>query len=128
MASLIFKWCSLVFVLCSCLSTSQAKCGGRTVLTDLQGTIQDGPLKYPVNTSCEWLIRGTCVQMLAFRIKFVCWLRGIRSTLQPGILPFRSCNLPLIYRRYLVRLTLGKQMIDISSYIHLIISCNEICC
>ncbi|XP_078380393.1 multiple epidermal growth factor-like domains protein 8 isoform X1 [Oculina patagonica] len=54
------KWftAALIFVLFSCLPTSQAKCGGRTILTDLQGTIHDGPSDYPRNTLCEWLIKG----------------------------------------------------------------------
>lgn len=125
------QWFGLIFVLCSYLPTSHAKCGGRTVLTDLQGTIQDGPSKYPDNTSCEWLIRGTWVQMLAYRIKFVWWLRGscgreLQSTREPGILMFRACNLPLIFRRYLPHLTLVKQMIvSVASYMYLII--NETC-
>lgn len=101
------KWCSLIFVLCSCLQPSQAKCGGRTILTDLQGTIHDGPGKYPQNTLCEWLIRGTWAQMLAFRNLFAgfkeatvvgnykeAWSRKISFTL----LLFLTCNLPFIFR------------------------------
>ncbi|EDO43458.1 predicted protein, partial [Nematostella vectensis] len=32
--------------------------GGRTVLTELNGTISDGPSNYPENTQCEWLIKA----------------------------------------------------------------------
>lgn len=35
-----------------------AKCGGKTVLKALQGTIDDGPNNYPKNQQCEWLIEG----------------------------------------------------------------------
>ena len=35
------------------------------MLTDLQGTISDGPGDYPENTLCEWLIKGKlCISLL----------------------------------------------------------------
>ena len=41
-------------------STAHASCSelGRSILTDLQGTITDGPAKYPEDEHCEWLIVG----------------------------------------------------------------------
>lgn len=56
--AVLYKWYGLVLYALTCLAIAQAKCKGRTVLTDLQGTIFDGPGKYPENTLCEWLIKG----------------------------------------------------------------------
>ena len=56
--AVVYKWFGLVLFSLTCLTVSEARCGGRTVLTDLQGTISDGPSDYPVNTTCEWLING----------------------------------------------------------------------
>ncbi|XP_022797777.1 multiple epidermal growth factor-like domains protein 8 [Stylophora pistillata] len=46
----------VVFFVALCLGSCQA-CG-RTILTDLQGTITDGPGGYPDNKLCEWLIKA----------------------------------------------------------------------
>jgi len=56
--AVVYKWFGLVLFSLTCLTVSEARCGGRTVLTDLQGTISDGPSDYPDNTMCEWLING----------------------------------------------------------------------
>lgn len=37
---------------------TNAKCGGKTILKALNGTISDGSGSYPANTRCEWLIQG----------------------------------------------------------------------
>lgn len=56
--AVVCKWFGLVLFSLTCLTVSEARCDGRTVLTDLQGTISDGPSHYPENTMCEWLING----------------------------------------------------------------------
>lgn len=58
--AVLFKWYGLVLFALTCLAITitEAKCRGRTELTDLQGTISDGPHNYPENTLCEWLIKG----------------------------------------------------------------------
>ena len=58
--AVLLKWYGLVFFALTCLAITitEAKCRGRTELTDLQGTISDGPDNYPENTLCEWLIKG----------------------------------------------------------------------
>lgn len=58
--AVLYKWFGLVLYALTCLAiaNTEAKCGGRTLLTDLQGTISDGPKNYPANTLCEWLIKG----------------------------------------------------------------------
>lgn len=63
--AVLYKWYGLVLYVLACLVVAQAKCRGRTVLTDLQGTISDGPGDYPENTLCEWLIKGKlCISLL----------------------------------------------------------------
>lgn len=47
-----------VVILSSFVCRSTAKCGGKTILTSLQGSIDTGPNNYPANTQCEWLIEG----------------------------------------------------------------------
>lgn len=56
--AVVYKWFGLVLFFLTCLTVSEARCGGRTVLTDLQGNFSDGPMDYPDNTMCEWLIKG----------------------------------------------------------------------
>ena len=58
--AVLYKWFGLVLYALTCLAIAitEAKCGGRTLLTDLQGTISDGPNNYSANTLCEWLIKG----------------------------------------------------------------------
>ena len=56
--AVLYKWFGMVLYALTCLAIAQAKCRGRTVLTDLQGTISDGPGIYPDKTLCEWLIKG----------------------------------------------------------------------
>lgn len=46
----------VVFLVAFCVESCHS-CG-RTVLTDLRGTITDGPGNYPENKLCEWLIKG----------------------------------------------------------------------
>ncbi|XP_066023971.1 multiple epidermal growth factor-like domains protein 8 [Pocillopora verrucosa] len=46
----------VVFLVAFCLESCHS-CG-RTVLTDLRGTITDGPGNYPENKLCEWLIKA----------------------------------------------------------------------
>ncbi len=50
----------LLLILGSFPSGALASCSGlgRSVLTDLQGTITDGEGKYPEDNYCEWLILG----------------------------------------------------------------------
>lgn len=111
------QWYSFVwFVLCSCLPTSQPKCGGRTVLTDLQGTIQDGPSKYPANTLCEWLIRGTWVSMLALRINLFDGFEEVVGNNEARVNPEYSCCVRVIHRSpfediFCIQHLVGKQTI-----------------
>lgn len=49
---------TIVGVLLSSVCRINAKCGGKTLLKELQGTISDGPSNYPANQRCEWLIEG----------------------------------------------------------------------
>ncbi|XP_074634355.1 multiple epidermal growth factor-like domains protein 8 isoform X4 [Acropora palmata] len=50
----LYMWYGLVLSVLTCLSicSTEAKCRGRTVLTDPQGSIKSGP------DICEWLIKG----------------------------------------------------------------------
>ena len=56
-------WIGLVLVLGTLPTSTVASCSGlgRSVLTDLEGIITDGPDKYPEDEHCEWLIIGKLI-------------------------------------------------------------------
>ena len=60
--AVLFKWFGMVLFALACLAIcpTEAKCRGKAILTELEGSIESGP------DICEWLIKGTyaiCLNM-----------------------------------------------------------------